>query len=176
MKKIILSLLVFGCLVFTANAQNIQETGSRCENTLALLLNEDVENIQWSKDGDVLKNENNKSLNVAKYGSGEYIASFFLDGESIVSSKIIEPYGPSPSFTFVKYEAIGGSQFYGEVNVDDTTIESWAWDIGIDVISTEQNPVIVFPGEGAYQVTLTVTDHSGCQSEYSITIDWFYGK
>lgn len=46
-------------------------------------------------------------------------------------------------------------------------ITSWAWDFGFkdntnsEVVSPQQNPLITFPANGVYQVSLTVTNGSG---------------
>ncbi|MCK4764447.1 MAG: PKD domain-containing protein, partial [Candidatus Aminicenantes bacterium] len=44
---------------------------------------------------------------------------------------------------------------------NDGTIVSWDWDFGDSTGSTAQNPVHTFPANGAYSVTLTVTDDGG---------------
>ncbi|MCA0237918.1 MAG: PKD domain-containing protein [Bacteroidetes bacterium] len=43
---------------------------------------------------------------------------------------------------------------------------TWAWSFG----STQQDPMHVFPGPGAYSVTLTVTNANGCQASITKTV------
>ena len=43
---------------------------------------------------------------------------------------------------------------------------AWSWSFG----STQQNPMHMFPGPGAYSVTLTVTSASGCQASITKTV------
>jgi len=40
-------------------------------------------------------------------------------------------------------------------------IKEWLWDFGDRSTSTDQNPTHIYPGEGVYTVTLTVTDSCG---------------
>jgi PKD repeat protein len=42
-----------------------------------------------------------------------------------------------------------------------TDLESWAWDFGGEGTSADQSPTFTFSAEGAYDVTLTVTDAAG---------------
>jgi len=46
------------------------------------------------------------------------------------------------------------------------TIQSWAWAFGDGGTSTQQNPSHTYPGIGTYNVSLTITDVSGCTKVY----------
>lgn len=52
-------------------------------------------------------------------------------------------------------------------------IASWLWNFGDGTTSTLQNPLHIYPSNGTYEVTLTVTTNLGCvaTSEKSITVD-----
>jgi len=45
---------------------------------------------------------------------------------------------------------------------------SWLWDFGDGSISTDANPVHIYTQDGAYVVSLTVTDQNGCVSTISL--------
>jgi len=47
------------------------------------------------------------------------------------------------------------------------TIVSWDWDFGDGVLSTDQNPTHVYTFANTFDVTLSVTDNFGCQSNFS---------
>jgi molybdenum-dependent DNA-binding transcriptional regulator ModE len=46
-------------------------------------------------------------------------------------------------------------------------IQSWAWNFGDGTTSSLQNPIHTYPGNGTYNVTLTITDLSGCTNTFS---------
>jgi PKD repeat protein len=47
----------------------------------------------------------------------------------------------------------------------DGTVVAWSWDFGDSNTSTEQNPSHTYATEGSYDVSLTVTDDQGAESE-----------
>ena len=47
----------------------------------------------------------------------------------------------------------------------ERTISEWLWDFGDGNTSTAQNPTHCYTGDGPWDVTLTVTDSAGCESE-----------
>lgn len=51
------------------------------------------------------------------------------------------------------------------------TITNWAWDFGDFTTSSLQNPTHSYATGGTYTVTLTVTSASGCQAQYTQTIN-----
>lgn len=176
MKKLLLILLVGG-LAYGSKAQNILESGDLCAGTLVLNLNiNDATNIQWSKNGEILPNENKSTLTINVYGSGEYIVSYSNQGNSYADSKIIEQLGPVADYTFEKYLPAGGIQCTDRSDSGQKKIETWQWDIGQDPILTEQNPFIMFPDEGIYMVTLRVTDEDGCVGIITKEIEWSYDQ
>lgn len=50
------------------------------------------------------------------------------------------------------------------------TITTWSWNFGDGATSTDQNPTHTYAAEGDYDVILTVTSDSGCQSTVSIPV------
>jgi PKD repeat protein len=73
---------------------------------------------------------------------------------------------PEASFTFVSYSleaTFSNTSLYGE---------SFLWDFGDGITSTEVNPVHVFATEGPYTVTLTVVNGCGVATfEAVVTLD-----
>ncbi len=55
--------------------------------------------------------------------------------------------------------------FFSSINLHNV---SFLWDFGNGITSTNPNPYYVYADSGNYQVTLTITDSSGCQQTYSL--------
>lgn len=58
------------------------------------------------------------------------------------------------------------------VNFDDMSADasSWYWEFGDGATSTEQNPIHLYPSNGAFEVCLTVTNADGCSNKTCDTI------
>jgi FOG: PKD repeat len=57
------------------------------------------------------------------------------------------------------------SVFTDESESPTSPIHAWNWDFGDGTQSTQSNPVITYQQHGYYDVTLTVTNEAGCQSD-----------
>lgn len=66
---------------------------------------------------------------------------------------------PTAAFSFTASDLT--ASFTDESTDDDGTIVAWDWDFGDGNISTSQNPSHTYAAEGAFEVTLTVTDNDG---------------
>ena len=53
---------------------------------------------------------------------------------------------------------------FTDKSVSDTTITHWAWDFGDGSTSNLQNPVYAYTTPGKFNISLTVTDSTGCSS------------
>jgi PKD repeat protein len=74
--------------------------------------------------------------------------------------------GGKPVADFTVNERIGVAPFtvtFTDLSTGNPT--SWQWDFGDGTTSTEQNPTHVYEREGAYDVTLTVSNSYGTDTE-----------
>ena len=74
--------------------------------------------------------------------------------------------GAKPSADFTADERVGTAPFtvqFTDLSMGNPT--TWAWDFGDGTTSTEQNPSHVYKNEGAYDVTLTVSNAFGTDTE-----------
>ena len=60
-------------------------------------------------------------------------------------------------------------QFTDQSTAESGTISNWQWDFGDGVASTDQNPSHTYTAAGNYNVTLRVTNSSGCLTTISKT-------
>ncbi|MEM4973480.1 MAG: alpha-amylase family glycosyl hydrolase [Candidatus Hadarchaeales archaeon] len=93
-----------------------------------------------------------------------------LWADILVSTPANQP--PVAMFTFTPESPTTTEevQFTDSSRDPDGRIVSWNWDFGDGTTSSEQNPTHLFPAEGQYTVTLTVTDDRGATQSYSLTI------
>jgi PKD repeat protein len=73
---------------------------------------------------------------------------------------------PSANFSYIPLESDYKTLKFTDLSQEST---KYLWDFGGGVTSTDQDPTHTFPGEGVYQVTLTVSDANGAAD--TITID-----
>jgi PGF-CTERM protein len=74
--------------------------------------------------------------------------------------------GGKPMADFTANQRVGVAPFtvmFTDLSTGNPT--SWKWNFGDGTISTEQNPVHVYEHEGAYDVTLTVSNSYGTDTE-----------
>jgi len=96
---------------------------------------------------------------LAKETNGPICQIALEDGEIISARYTLAPPTMAPDAAF-SYE----DNHSGNFDFTDESIfvpESWVWDFGDGGTSTEQNPNYTFPGEGDYDVCLTVTNEFG---------------
>jgi len=68
---------------------------------------------------------------------------------------------PTAAFTWTPQNEDAPVQFTDQSTTPADAIVAWAWDFAGLATSSEQHPVFEFPGNGTWQVTLTVTDADG---------------
>lgn len=64
----------------------------------------------------------------------------------------------------------GNPQFMAFKNLSSGPVSGYLWDFGDGGISDLQEPVHQFPGEGTYEVTLSVISEDGCGSSYKESV------
>src|SRR5439155_190759 len=76
---------------------------------------------------------------------------------SLLKSIACIPPNAPPLSDFSNTNCIGTVQF-SDQSINATTSWSWTFQNGTPATSTDKNPVVSFPGSGAYEVTLTATN------------------
>ncbi len=68
----------------------------------------------------------------------------------------------------VNYQSCSPTIQFTDVSTSNVgSIQSWAWNFGDGNTSSQQNPVHTYSGIGTYNVTLVITNISGCAIEFS---------
>ncbi len=98
-----------------------------------------------------------------------FVSCEFVD-ELPEANSIADETPPTAFFTFTSGVEIETFTNVAFANQSDNAT-SYSWDLGDGNTSTEIDPVNVYPGEGSYTVTLTVTDALNQTSTYSETIE-----
>ena len=83
--------------------------------------------------------------------------------DTIVKNVVINP-APAVDFTFNAGCANDTVHFVSSASVNMTTTVSWLWQFGDGSTSTESDPFHVYAMPGFYNVSLTITDTSGCDN------------
>lgn len=76
--------------------------------------------------------------------------------------------GPSPSFT-VNDDCVGKALQFNNTSTGDIT--STHWDFGNGFTSNLENPLFQYAAPGTYDVTLTLTNSSGCQTSKVLEVN-----
>ena len=71
----------------------------------------------------------------------------------------------------VNYQSCSPTMQFNDISTSSLgSVQSWAWNFGDGGTSTLQNPSHTYPGNGTYNVSLTIVDISGCSNTYTHTI------
>ena len=93
----------------------------------------------------------------------------FID-ELPEANSIADETPPTAFFTFINGVEITNFTEVSFANQSDNAT-TYLWDLGDGTTSTEIDPVHIYPGEGSYTVTLTVSDALNQTSTYTETIE-----
>ncbi|MBK7127910.1 MAG: gliding motility-associated C-terminal domain-containing protein [Crocinitomicaceae bacterium] len=78
--------------------------------------------------------------------------------------------GLQPDFTFSATGCPGQVINFTDASIAQNTITNWAWDFDGLGTSTLQNPSFTFMTAGSHDVSLTITDNSGCTNTVTIPV------
>ncbi len=124
----------------------------------------------WTLDGEMIGSGMILSYEFTMPGTYDLVLTTSIPGCSSSVSKsasVIE--GPNPSFT-VDDSCQGSAMQFS--NTSTGQIDSYLWDFGNGTTSSLENPAVTFDNDGAYDVSLTITNSAGCVSTYvqSVTV------
>lgn len=91
--------------------------------------------------------------------------------EPLGENSIADATPPSASFTYT--QGAGTEDAWKEYTFANasTSATMYMWDFGNGESSTEVDGFTIYPGEGTYTVTLTVSDNNGVESTFTETIE-----
>lgn len=89
--------------------------------------------------------------------------------DSVTKQVFVFNVPPTANFYWTKRN--GAIYFNGSYSKDDGRISTWEWDFGDGNGSYVESPTHIYQDEGAYPVTLTVTDDDGETSTITKTVD-----
>lgn len=140
---------------------------SLCKNNLVTFSNTstgetgDIVNWNWDFNGEGSSSEKEPTFTFSTAGIKNITLTSSLPGCANVVQKTLEIIdAPTTTFSF-------SNTCNGQTNVftDETTgsnLTSWNWDFGDGNTSSEENPSHIYSLPGEYDVTLTVTNNTGC--------------
>jgi gliding motility-associated-like protein len=176
----VVALNMFGCKdtsvittlsLASAPAADIMAMGPTtvCTGETVPLLGFGTGDYQWLFNGNPLPGETTSMLTVS--GSGEYSVEVSNACGADTSAEIGVMINPDPVAGFLTEpaEPAAGQSF---VFVDQSiSAATWSWDFGDGTgNSTLQNPVYSFSETGTYNVTLAITDDTGCPDTITLSI------
>ena len=141
-----------------------------CPGETTRLVSSTANGNQWLKDGWAISGATAKELEVSEGGSYQVRATDVQTGIVVISEPV--EIGTAPAIEF-DFTATPRQAQPGQTVALQTTangeIVNWQWDFGDPGSGNENssvlpNPEHAFLNEGAYSITLSLTDSYGCQS------------
>ena len=186
MKNLIIALSVLLSGTFSSLAQeeikiskNLKIEGNWCEGWYMLTADfkKSGGTWMWLKDGVIIEDAVENSINLAILGNGKYTAMYKTANNKVIYSDEYEfktlP-GVKSNFEYDFFYAASAIRFKN-TTTRNTADYTWSWNFGNGTTSTEINPIVEFK-PGTYTVTLKVTDKNGCWNEYSKEIVFQFGQ
>ncbi|MFT5822187.1 MAG: gliding motility-associated-like protein [Crocinitomix sp.] len=154
------------------NFSDITESGSWCSEDLILEANIDTigGEWQWYKEGIALLGETDAALDASLHGLGNYSVIYFLGDNCLRYNHLLN----SNAVIDANFEF--STICPGEPVLFDNTSEYfgltplWEWEIGGEIVSTEENPTHTFIEAGTHTVTLIANNEYGCTDTVQIDV------
>ena len=161
-------------------SKNLTLSGDWCSGDLTLTANFKSDgNYSWFKNDVLIEGEHDNTLNLTKYGQGNYQVSLRIKENTVLLRdwyELTTVAGPQSSFSFDYFYAAGAVRFFDSSVDQSSTITTWAWDFGNGTTASIKNPEVFYGAEGDYLVTLTTTNANGCSNTIKYTVHWAYPK
>lgn len=158
-------------------SKNLKINGNWCEGWYMLEadFNKKGGTWQWAKDGVVIEDAVENSINLAILGNGKYTVMYKMPNNKVIYTEDYEfktlP-GVKANFEYTPFIAASAIHFKNtSLNTDAGC--TYLWNFGNGTTSTELNPIALF-NEGTYTVTLTVTDKNGCKNSTEQTVTFAF--
>lgn len=173
---ILLFLLLCQCYVFGQLAANFStSTVLGCSPIVVQFTDSSRGNpTQWKWDlgngtSSVLQNPSTTYFTPGKYTIKLIV--FNQTGSDTVIKKDFVMVHANPIINFTASDTSGCyplSVVFSDKSIPGSgSITNWSWDFGDGSVSTEENPIHTYTGQGSYSVTLKVTNSFGCTRTYT---------
>ncbi len=186
MKNLVIAISLLASFAFNSYSQeeikiskNLKIEGDWCDGWYMLIADfkKSGGTWQWAKDGVIIEDAVENSINLALLGNGKYTVMYKMPNNKVIYTEDYEfktlP-GVKANFDYDFFYAASAIRFKN-TTAGITADYSWSWNFGNGTTSTEMNPIVEFK-PGTYTVTLKVTDKNGCWNEYSREIVFQFGQ
>ena len=118
------------------------------------------------------------NITVTFPGPGQYPGVMIINPDTeCLDTAFLEVTVSAPIFADFTFEydtcVAGPVQFTDMTLPGDASISEWYWQFGDGEISYEQNPSHLYQDPGMHEVTLRITDESGCQDIVKKLVNWY---
>ena len=124
---------------------------------------------KWDLGNGTISNIQNPS--VTYFVPGTYTVKLLVKNsanqDSVVLTNYINVFS-APSVNFIADATMGCNpftvNFTDKSNITADNIDTWQWDFGDGILSSQQNPLHIYTAPGNYSVSLKVVNNHGCMS------------
>lgn len=131
----------------------------------------------WDFDNDGIVDDVNQNTTFNFGAAGTYNVELAVQVAGGCSDSVVIPVvvNPMPTANFSGIGSCTGQATFTDLTVvNNGNIANWFWDFGDPSTAADtsnlQNPTYVYPNNGTYSVTLTVTTDSGCTDAYTTSV------
>jgi len=151
------------------------EGTSLCKNNLVTFTNTstgetgEIVNWNWDFNGEGSSNLKNPEFIFTTAGVKNITLTSSISGcANVVQKTLTIVDAPTTNFEFVS-TCNGVATGFADLTIGDN-LTSWSWDFGDGTFSTEQNTSHTYAAPGSYDVTLIVTNNTGCFTSATQTV------